>query len=193
MVEESGVGSMSPTEVFNTSVDVKKEEIHKFTKSSDFIRHLLGYSLSFWGSDYYNCYIEPDERYIYIVFKKPFDNINKINNITEEFIVHTDYVSYISNENWLIFKFKIPVKFDKDFNFFLNGSYSKLSEDFKQTILSLFFRYNKNSYDTFKKIFYPTNEHIDKLERFLDCKLSVREVYDIPDLDEERFNSLKFT
>jgi hypothetical protein len=190
--ESSAGGITSPTDVFNSSINTK-EEIHKFTKSSDFIRHLLGYSLSFWGTDYYNCYIEPDERCMYLVFRKPFDNINKINNITEELIVHTDFISYISNENWLIFKLHIPVKFEKDFNFFLSGSYSKVSEDFKQTILSLFFRYNRGSYDTFKKIFYPSNEHIDRLERYLDCKLPVREVYDIPDLDEERFNSLKFT
>lgn len=189
---DKGVENMSPTDVFNTSIDISREEIHKFTKSSDFIRHLLGYSLSFWGTDYYNTYIDPEEKYIYIVFKKPYDNPNKVNDISEELMVNTDFVSYISNENWLIFKFHVPLKYDKDFNFFLNGSYSKLSEDFKQAILSLFFRYNKSSYETFKKIFYPSNEHIDRLEKYLDCKLPVREVYDIPDLDQERFDSLKF-
>lgn len=192
-INSEGVGNMAPTDVFNSAVEVTKEEIHKFTKSSDFIRHLLGYSLSFWGTDYYNCYIDPEEKQVYIVFRKPFTNINKINDITEELVVHSDFISYVSNENWLVFKLHIPIKYDKDFNFFLKGSYSKLSEDFKQTILSLFFRYSKSSYETFKKIFYPSNEHIDKLEKFLDCKLPVREVYDIPDLDEERFDSLKFT
>lgn len=166
---------------------------HKYNKSSTFLRGMLKLPLDIWnGTNFFNCYISEDRIYLYLVFKKPFDNLTKFNSCLSTIVTSKYYSDYVSTNYFSIIKVMIPFEFLKDVDTFLQGKYSEMSTTYKETILGLFIKYDKTTYDKIKRGLYPSNEDIKALEVKLNEKLPNREVISICDLDNEIFNHTKF-
>jgi hypothetical protein len=166
---------------------------HKFNKSTTFLRSLIKLPLSIWdNTDLYNCYISKSKIYLYFVFKKPFTDITKFNYFLDTIATNKYYVDYVSTNKYSIVKVFIPAEYLKDIDIFLSGKYSEMSSNYKETMLSLYMKYNKSTYEIIKKGLYPSNEDIKRLEAKLDAKLSNREVISICNEEDEFFNYEEF-
>ncbi len=175
------------------SVKISAEEKkHKLTKSSIFIREMLGYNPLFYGINFFNCYIDCTTLSMYLVFKKPIYDKN-YNNVKFELQNNPNFISYVCNEVYEIFNLKIPEKYEEDFLKFLKGRYSEMSDNYKEDLSSLHLHASKISYKQIQDIVYPTKEKQQSLARLLDVpSLPNNEIFDRPDLDEEVFDIDKF-
>lgn len=175
------------------SVKISAEEKkHKLTKSSIFIREMLGYNPLFYGINFFNCYIDCTTISMYLVFKKPIFDKN-YNNVKFELQVDPYFIEYINNEVYEIFNLKIPEKYEEDFLKFLKGKYSEMSNLYKENIARLHLHASKISYKQICEILYPSKEKQQSLAKLLDVpSLPNNEIFDRPDLDEEVFDINKF-
>lgn len=169
----------------------------KITKSSTFIRGMLGYSFSFYGKDFYNCYIHKDileNNIVYIVFKKPFKDINMFLTIVENLKIDDNFVAYKETDNFAVVKMQIPIMYRPDIKHFLNGDYNKMSEEYKDTLLDLVYRYRRNDrlLQAYKEGLYTTKKAIKNLEDKLGASLPKNEIISIPDLEVEAYIDSNF-
>jgi hypothetical protein len=175
-----------------------KEEIeNKETCSSIFFRNLLNYPLSFWSDNYYNTYIELDksdaeEHKLIIVFIKDFINAEFINSKYEDLTQNKLFEDFSESENFVMFRFKFPSNFKNDFWLVLNGDFSKTSNHFKEINLHCYNRFDKSLYNKYKKIFYPSNNDIEELEKQLEANLPKREIFSKPALINECYDLKMF-
>lgn len=175
------------------SVEKSAERVkHKITKSTLFIREMLEYSPLFYGINFYNCYIEIGNLSMWLVFKKPLYDKN-YSNVKFELQNNPNFKTYINNEEYELFNLKIPEKYEEDFLRFLKGNYSKMSNEYKETITSLHLHASRISYKNINDILFPSKEKIEALAKFLGVsELPNNEIFDIPDLEEEVFDISKF-
>jgi hypothetical protein len=183
--------------VENEETNNKKSnfDYNKLTKARVFIRCMLSYPFDFYGDDFHNCYIGKTDPVMYLVFKKPikdFYNFNKINDTlnTDEY-----YCGTKSTNNWHIIKMNIPQQYVNDYYKFIDGKYSKMSEDYKENLLNTLLKYDvtKIVYKKIKECLYPTKEARKKLEDELNVTLSTdAEVMSIPNLDIEIYKDEHF-
>ncbi len=172
-------------------------DVNKITKSSIFVRSMLGYSFGFYGEDYHNCYIGGDNQkdVMYLTFKKPLKNPIKFQNILETLSSDQYYIGYKISDNWYIIKMFVPLEYINDFNKYLEGKYSKLSEDFKSNLLNILLRYDRTRtlYSRTKECLYPSKESRRNLSESLGVTLDKdAEIASIPDLEVERYRDEYF-
>jgi hypothetical protein len=177
--------------MFSVEISEEKKK-HKITKSSIFIREMLGYSPLFYGVRFYNCYIDIKTVSMFLVFKHPkFDK--NYENVKIALQTQPEFISYVESEEYEIYNLKIPEKYEEDFLKFIKGKYSEMSKEYKEDITSLHLHTSKITYKQMNDILYPTKEKQDALAKFLGvASLFSNEVYDIPDLEEEVFNISDF-
>ena len=170
------------------------ENEYKPTKSLIYILPMLEHSYEFYGSSFYNCYIDAVNDYIYLVFRKPFDNIFYF---TESIIIENSNYQKVVTDNKIfkIYKFKIPTIYINDFNQFVKGKYSKMSSKYKQYLLSVYEK-NKYYYNDIKKTLYPTK--MDRITLMRDLEVTDlpggdnAEVTSVPNLKEEQYDNKRF-
>lgn len=97
------------------------------------------------------------------------------------------------NNKLVILIFEAPKKFNKDYKKFLQGRYSKFSEEYKQQLLKYFPKYvtenGKKRLHNNYAIIYPDNNYRKLLEARLDVSLNENsEIYSKPDIEEETLN-----
>jgi hypothetical protein len=184
MIEES---------VNNGTNKIHKLDVFKETKSSVFIRPMLKYSIPFWfESGYINTYIGLKPETIYIVFDRTLEysvEFKKVSKTLEENYLYIDTLYY---EKFVVLRLQVPVEFIEDFYTFLDGGYSRLSEEYKQNLLMLYIKFNKLIYQRINTTLYPTKKDIEAKEFELGAKLYVKELVSSPDLHKELFNEDNF-
>lgn len=154
---------------------------------------MLRYPLKFWyDTGFLNTYIDVSNETMHIVFNKNSIYETNFNLLKETLSYNFYYIDFTETDNNYIIQLSIPAEFKDDFYLFLDGSYSKMSEEYKQTLLGLFYTYNKAVYHLLNKTFYPKKGDIEELENKLGTKLFHKEVTSSPTLKLELFNIANF-
>tara|TARA_R110000868_G_scaffold79778_5_gene226872 strand:+ start:2715 stop:3308 length:594 start_codon:yes stop_codon:yes gene_type:complete len=172
-------------------------DVNKVTKSNIFVRSMLGYAFDFYGENFHNCYIGGDTQkdVLYLTFKKPISDQTKFNKILETLSIDEYYIGYKTSEDWCIVKMYVPMHYLNDFNKFVNGKYSQMSEDFKENLLSILLRYDKTKtlFSRTKSCLYPTKEARKHLSESLGVVLDKdAEVASVPNMEVERYRDEYF-
>lgn len=165
----------------------KKDEI-ALTKSTTFIRPMLGYDVLFYGDTHCNCYLNLNgvNEGFNLVFNK--ERLKLYDYIIKEFSKHPLLRNTYDLKDYMIFEFDIPDQYIEDFYLFIDGKYSKMSDDYKEEILALHMS-NPKIYEKLEVILYPSKKDIKKLAEFLDVELPKdAEVFDKIDLKKELFD-----
>lgn len=163
------------------------------TKSTTFVRHMLRYPLSTWSdTGYVNTYIDITDESMFIILDRFNNNKINFNSLVESLTYNHHFIDFVETDNFYIFKLHIPNEFKDDFYLFLDGDYSKTSEEYKQLILGLYYTYNKSIYQILNKTFYPKNSDIEELESRIGQKLYKKEITSSPTLKVETFNINNF-
>jgi hypothetical protein len=173
-------------------VNSKNKEGLVLTKSTTFIRPMLGYDVLFFGDTQCNCYINlNDEKETFVlVFEK--NKLRLYEYIPEELSKHPLLKNKYDFPKYLIFEFYVPDNYINDFYLYIDGKYSKMSDDYKEEILALHMS-NPNIYKKLEIILYPSEKDIKRLAEFLDVELPKdAEVFDKIDLHQELFDINKF-
>ena len=158
----------------------------KRTKSSNFVLPMVGgdRKLLFWDRLFVNCYIENDDTILLVyrisldpVFIKFQEALEKFKALKEVRFPHPEYI---------VFAFSVPSKYNKDFNHFINGRYSKLSNDYKLKILDFHFLDMEGQT---AQILFKSSTRKKQLEDALGCILEEEsELLSIIDPKKETFN-----
>jgi hypothetical protein len=153
------------------------------TKASTFVRSWLGLPNSFYGTLFQDCYIsiEP-EKLIHIVLKNIEDNTN--NDVFTTLKDNNNFLYSKTLEYNTVFTFKIPIDKENDFDNFVIGRYSKLSNSAKELIIMS--HEGMKNIKNLAVILYPEKRHRDTLSQKLDFQIKDdAEIYDKPDLTKE--------
>jgi hypothetical protein len=166
-----------------SKVREKKKEDKK-TKSTVFIRCMLGYNPTFYGQCFSDTYITIEPNMIVLVFNKAntqreLDISTKVYDILKE---NSNFIEYSDTSFYDIFKFKVPDKYKADFELYIDGKYSKMSNEYKTALLNLYTQFSEIRTDLYH-ILYPT----ERERRLLERRLAVR----LPE-DAEIFSSIEF-
>jgi len=154
---------------------------------------MLGYELHLWlDTGFHNCYIDVKSETMYLVFKKNIEYLSNFLKLKEHLDFNIHYIYFEESDGYYIFQLKIPDEFRNDFYLFLEGSYSKMSENYKQQVLKLYLHVNKNLYNALNRTFYPKKSDIEALEERLGEKLYNSEITSSPYLKVETFNRNEF-
>jgi len=172
-------------------------DVNKITKSSIFVRSMLGYSFDFYSENFHNCYIGGDTQkdVLYLTFRKPILDPTKFNKMLEALSTDEYYIGYKTSEEWCIVKMYVPMQYLNDFNKFINGKYSQMSEDFKENLLSILLRYDKTKtlFSRTKACLYPTKESRKSLGEALGVTIDKdAEVASVPNMEVERYRDEYF-
>jgi len=153
------------------------------TKASTFVRSWLGLPNRFYGTLFQDCYIsiEP-EKLIHIVLKNIEDNTN--NDVFTTLKNNNNFLHSKTLEYNTVFTFKIPIDKENDFDNFVIGRYSKLSNSAKELIIMS--HEGMKNIKNLAVILYPEKRHRDALSQKLDFQIKDdAEIYDKPDLTKE--------
>lgn len=192
---------------------MKKQE-SKENVSTIFLLPATGIALKmreyFLKFGFVNTYISSDISYpfpcLYILFQpEKFDKgtLGFFNELEKEknFIESFDF-----NDNKVVFVFRIPKKFDRDYNIFLRGKYSKMSRAFMELFPKEVYVYDnrgkpvKNSfgsylkepsqfYHIFNRTEYLKQKWAEKLNIDLEMFTDNDELYNIQDPIKETMNT----
>tara|TARA_Y100000401_G_scaffold115611_1_gene119634 strand:- start:1164 stop:1910 length:747 start_codon:yes stop_codon:yes gene_type:complete len=90
------------------------------------------------------------------------------------------------SDNFILFEFKVPTKYKKDYKTFIDGKYSKLSTQYKNQIL----KFNDAEIDSqIAQILYKSERRRNRLEHSLGITLDPdAELFSVIDLDLELFD-----
>lgn len=108
----------------------------KVTKSCIFVLPFLGNNHVHFDYNFslYNVYVSEDYKFIYLKYK--FINSSNYLELEEKLQSHPLYQEFFDvNEEYVVFKFKIDEKFQKDVDKIIEGKYSSISEFSKKKIL----------------------------------------------------------
>jgi hypothetical protein len=154
------------------------------TKSSIFVRSWLGFPNSFYNGLFNDCFIsiEPTKM-IHIVLNKP--TTEEHSSIVSELQEHRFFAdSKVLDDEKIVLSFNLDEDYDDDFDNFIKGKYSQLSDSAKQLIIM-----SQVSHENIKNlavILYPEDRHRKKLSEKLGMELpDDAEVYDRPDIEKE--------
>lgn len=171
-------------------------------KSSTFVRSMLGYSPMFFGNMHQNTYISINPDRMYLVFYKPTHDMEEeeIERYTKQYPYifdtlrqHSAYEEEKSINKFDIFIFSIPDKYKEDFFHFIEGSYSKMSVEYKEEMLALHSPI-PTAYDRIKGILYPMVHHREYLAKKLGVDIDmIKEIFSRMDYEDEIFDINKLT
>jgi hypothetical protein len=167
----------------------------KATKTTDFLLPLLGYTKRFYHPYLINAYLgdvnmkyfDPYKLYVVISNHNMQSQHMRIENGIKEMEGFIDYYDVLDSK-MSVFVVEIPEKFKEDYELFLDGKYSKLSEDAKIKILQ-----GRSPKSAIPKIFNKD----DSLKKHWEEKIKVTlpsgmEVWPILRINHELFNQTKF-
>lgn len=169
--------------------------------SRAFILPMVGINYKNLPSNFINCYIKVDNENYYCMLV--FDKTRDYDEIFYHFMnnIHTNnkhLLKYDDLEEEVIFIFKIPEILKEDFKFFMDGKYSKFSEEYKKVLCNFFGRKSKQEDYTVTEYnaIYPEDFKRKQIASYLsyenseiDWKL-IKEVLHRPDLEREIFKSI---
>lgn len=140
----------------------------KRTKSSTFIMPMLGGGrrLFFWSKLFLNCFIKVEKgKYcIALLYRQSNDPLFK--KFKKALSAFRDFDKiYDPTNNTTMFIFNIPKDFRKDFKYFMNGKYSKLSSQYKIDILRF---HDQSIDDEIGQVLYKDPKRKEKMENKLD-------------------------
>lgn len=171
--------------------------------SRAFILPMVGINYKQLPSNFINCYvrIENDVQYCILIFDKLIDYdeifyhfMNNVNNNNKHLLETNDY------EEEVVFIFRIPELLKDDFNLFMQGKYSKFSEEYKKIICNFFGKksiqdhhtvteYNTIYPEDFKRKQIAKYLSYEPLDSIIDWKI-INEVLHRPDLDKEVYKTI---
>ena len=166
----------------------------KRTKSFNFLLPMIG-GIGSTIKDFpgvLNCYLNDIQRKaedsIFVLFD--FDGSVAFGKFEESLTKHKYYVeAYDPTDKHVMFVFGVPDW--KNYDLFLDGKYSKMSETYKKHILQ--FLDPKIETGPIKEILYKSDERKKRLEKEYDIKIpSHLDLYDPPSLREETFDVDEF-
>lgn len=149
---------------------------------------MLGINHRSLPPNFFNAYITKDNK-IVLVFEKSDNNV-KFNKFLEFSNDNNDYIKYEEDIDEILMYFDIPVEFSNDYQLFLQGSYSKFSEMYKNVLCMI---HGKNSFKETHLVsvyntIYPQEFKRKQLAEHLGVDHTmINEVFDRPELEEEQF------
>lgn len=99
-----------------------------------------------------------------------YNNLNSVrfNNLKTYLKNNNNYVLDYEIDDKLIFVFRIPTNYRKDYFYFIKGQYSKFSDNYKKHIINFF---NLRDSDSICGVLYKRESRFKELEDFLDVKI----------------------
>ena len=157
----------------------------KPTKSKHFIMPILGHDRKFWHYDswLYNCYLGLDTNDIVLTYR--FGKNPKYLEFEKAICkVQGYFMTSDPNYDLVNFHFRIPDKFRKSVLYFMEGKYSLMSKELKNTIIKF------HDYKPFGKTWQILHKD-SKLREQMEIDFGVPihadlELFDIPDINEEK-------
>lgn len=165
----------------------------KRTKTFYFLFPLLGNFMSEFPN-IINCYLgDVDKTYtnsLLALFK--WSSTLAYSKFEDSLKDHPYFIeSYEPTRKHTMFVFKIPNTFKDNYNKFLTGKYSQLSNEYKIHILSFFSTSIQTQ--TLKAILYKEKERREKMEQLLEVKISKDiDLLDLINMKSETFNIKSF-
>lgn len=143
--------------------------------------------------EFINSYIDR-EYHVYIVFEKDNNFVNLNQNYLQYLKDNNEYIeSYEEDTDEYIIKFNIPEEYYKEFDLFIQGKYSKFSENYKNRLCFYFGRKSikEGHLVNIVNAIYPEDFKRLQIAKHLDVDVSlIREVYDPPNLTKELYNNI---
>ena len=139
----------------------------RITKTSQFILPLLGGSYEYYNfnNSFYNSYLSPDYKEIYLVFK--FSNTGDYIKMEGELSQRPDFIEIIDpSPDIVVMKFSLPSVFYSDIYKIMKGRYSKINPTVKSKICT-FHKFGVNS-KTYK-LLYKNIELRKEMEKEYGC------------------------
>lgn len=171
----------------------REKESKKLNFCIRFILPMVGINYKTLPDELINCYID-EEYHTYLVFEKN-ENFEKLLDNYFNHIKNTNnfLVLYEEDTDEVTFKFKIPSQFEKDFDLFIDGSYSKLSDILKDRLCLYFGKktIQANHEVSIYNAIYPQDFKRKQIAYRVgeDVKYII-EVLDKPNLQEELYKPL---
>jgi len=175
--------------------------VARLNKSSLFILPMLGHHVPVIGGNRRNFFFDShlvnafvalpgNDRCIALLYRfsgrKEFVEFEGFLNKIPEFIAQFD-----PNNDMAMYVFEIPPAFEKDYDLFLEGKYSRMSQLCKGTILTF---HNFSNDGKLAEILYRSDKAKARLEVELDTILPEgAEVFDAPNMKEETFDPQVYT
>jgi hypothetical protein len=176
--------------VYGNGVLFYETYIAKKTKSSLLIMPMLGgnKNLYFYNQYLINCFIgtkEDGEGFIVLLYRWSKDPLFlKFEAALKQF---RNFIEFIDiSADFVLFKFKVPVKYEEDYEKFIKGEYSKLSNQYKNQVL----KFNEADIESqIAQILYKGERRRNRLEHSLGITLdSDAELFSVIDRDLELFD-----
>ncbi len=150
-----------------------------------------------YSSYFVNCYVGTiDQGYtneIYLVYR--FSGDIEYRDFEEKLKIHPQFSRMIElDHHHTMYVFNMTMDNEINFKKFINGEYSKFTDDYKKKILSFVINPAITSEDDMKKtitygVLYKTNTQKKRIESFIGTSLSEKaEFYGIPIESEEIYN-----
>ena len=164
--------------------------VAKKTKSTLLIMPMLGSSkkLFFYNNFLVNCFVgtkEEGEGSIVLLYRWSKDpRFLKFEAALKQFRNFIEFKDM--SKDFILFKFKVPTKYKKDYKTFIDGKYSKLSNQYKNQIL----KFNDADIDSqIAQILYLGERRKSRLEHSLGITLDPdAELFSVIDRDLELFD-----
>lgn len=163
------------------------------TKSSTFLMPMIGgdRSLFFWNSLFVNCHLykEDDKYYIALVYRFSSDPLFiKFEQAVKKFESFSKVLD--PDPTYVVFILNIPVKQKRNFNKFMKGLYSQMSQRYKDQIIEF---HNFNLKGVTAQVLYKQKARRKFLEDLLECDLPEdSELLSIIDMSREMLNMDKY-
>ena len=157
----------------------------KPTKSKHFIMPILGHNRDFWHYNtwLYNCYLGVDTNDIVLTYRfgrnpKYLEFEKTVRNVPGYFMTSDPDYDLVN------FHFRIPDKFRKSVLYFMEGKYSLMSKELKNTIIKF---HNYKEFGKTWQILYKDSKLREQMETDFGVPIHADlELYDIPDINEEK-------
>lgn len=149
-----------------------------------------------------NFYIEDDfenkEKYIYVIYEFDFKN-SKYTNFEHKLISNELIELYEDIDNMVLYKFKFPEEYHKEYELFTKSKFSKFGEDAKEIILTYWsevYSGNKGAIPFLlktKQILYRDLKLKKEIENKIGIKIEEgQELCEFVDIDKEGFKLSKW-
>tara|TARA_R110002074_G_scaffold159384_2_gene316706 strand:+ start:802 stop:1542 length:741 start_codon:yes stop_codon:yes gene_type:complete len=161
----------------------------KLTKSSLFILPMLNGNrrLYMFDSLFINCFIGTKEYKNHIVLLYRFSGESTFLKFEEALSQFAGFVkTYDPSPEYVVFVFKIPSTQEKNYNYIINGKYSKIDILYKNKILEF---HNFTPEGDLAQILFRSKNRKKRLEEQLGIELpNSAELHSVMDLEAETFN-----
>lgn len=166
----------------------------KLNKCCSFVLPMCEVNYKTFPENFINCYLHPDTNdKIVAVFEKPKEGDTKFSMFLDYIKFNRNYIAYEEDIDEISLYFKIPDRNKKNYQMFLQGKYSKFSNEFKELLKGYFGvrsikeTYKVNVIDVIVPQEFKRQQVADRLG--VDVSL-IEEVLDKPDLVAETYKPI---